>query len=183
MDSTFFHVYNHAIDNKLIFYKPCNYQHFVGLMDKYCFKYKMTVIAYCLLPNHFHLLIQTNGDFPIHRFIQSTTNSYVQALNKQLRRKGTLFQGKTKKKIVNEEVYLLHVSRYIHLNPVKHGFVRKPAEWNYSNYLDCIDIERRCEFYELHFPNPGDYENFLSFPAPSEGLNIPKVNRIVELKR
>jgi hypothetical protein len=63
-------------------------------------------------------------------------NAYVQSLNKRIERRGPLFEGRFKHVLIDEQTYLMQLCRYIHLNPVKAGLVRKPGEWAFSDYLE-----------------------------------------------
>ncbi len=81
--------------------------------------YGVGILAYCLMPNHYHLLLRQETDRPFSDWIQQVFNGYVQAVNKELGRAGTLFQGRAKHVLVETNEQLVHVVRYIHLNPVK----------------------------------------------------------------
>lgn len=83
--------------------------------------------------------MRQDGDTQISRFIQSTFQSYTQAVNKAWGRTGKLFESSARAKIINEDSYLVHLCRYIHLNPVEADLVPSPANWQYSNYLQCIN--------------------------------------------
>jgi putative transposase len=78
---------------------------------------RITISAYCCMPNHFHLLIRQNSDEGISRYISDTSNSYSKYFNTKNRRIGTLFQGIFKAVHIEGDEQMLHVSRYIHINP------------------------------------------------------------------
>jgi REP element-mobilizing transposase RayT len=109
------------------------------LIEKNAERYRVSILAYCLIPNHYHLFVRQNSDIPLSRFIQTLTNVFVQAMNNQLKRKGTLFEGRAIAKLIDKDAYFLHMCRYIHLNPIKHNLVTNLDEWKYSNYHNCID--------------------------------------------
>jgi len=123
------------------------------------------VIAYCLMPNHYHFLLRPEEDGVLSRFIQRLFNSYTQAFNKQHGRSGTLFEGRAKSVLVDTDEYILHLCCYIHLNPVKAGLVGHPAAWSYSNYLEWVErrdgtlVDRA--FVRAYFPAATDYESFV----------------------
>ena len=157
----YYHAYNRGIDSKNIFYSKENYNHFLRLCKKYNSKYQVEITAYCLMPNHFHLLLKQLNDIPISRFIQITLNAYVQALNKQINRTGPLFVGRFRHVLVDKEEYLLHVVRYIHLNPTKAKLTEKPEEWPYSDYQDWIYSDIKKSFINQHFQKLEGYEKFV----------------------
>ena len=82
------------------------------------------LVSYCLMPNHFHLLLKQNQDNGISRYLSLLTNSYTRYFNTKTERKGVLFQGKFKAVRITSNEQLLHVNRYIHLNPYS-GYVVK----------------------------------------------------------
>jgi putative transposase len=100
------------------------------------------------------------------KFINSTFISYVQALNKELKRSGPLFDGRYKHVLVDREEYILHLCRYIHLNSVKAGLVSKPEDWPFSNYLEWINRQSGTlkdeTFIKERFPISGEYEEFVN---------------------
>jgi REP element-mobilizing transposase RayT len=170
----YYHVFNRGVNRQNVFYSNENYFYCLRLISKNAGKFFMQVVAYCLMPNHYHFLIRQDGDVPISKFIQSIFNSYVQALNIQRGRTGTLFEGRFKHVLVNRDEYLMHLIRYIHLNPVTANLVKNPEDWPYSNYQEfigrrngkLIDLSIR----DVFFASPSDYEAF----AADIGLKTPK---------
>lgn len=94
------------------------------------------MVAYCLMPNHYHFLVRQLSDRALSQWVQMLFNGYSQAINQQLNRKGTLFQNRAKHILIDKDEYLVHLVRYIHYNPVEAGLVHSPEEWQFSNYLE-----------------------------------------------
>jgi len=134
----YYHIYNRGAGRSRLFFAPENYEHCLRLLKRNRRRYGAAVIAYCLMPNHYHFLLRQQTDTPLSRLISAVFNAYVQAVNIQEERSGTLFEGRFRHACVDKERYLVHVCRYIHLNPVKAKLVRKPEQWPYSNYLEWI---------------------------------------------
>jgi len=88
----------------------------------------LDVVAYCLMPTHYHLLVLLKEAELSHR-MQLFSISYTKAMNARYDRVGALFQGAFQAKHVNRNDYLVHLSRYIHLNPVLAGLVERPEDW------------------------------------------------------
>ena len=131
------------------------------------------------MPNHYHFLLRPGEDGLLSRFVQRLFNSYTQAYNKQQKRSGTLFEGRAKSVLVDTDEYVLHLCRYIHLNPVQAGIVAHPGQWPYSNYLEWV--EKRAgslvdhDFVRQYFTAPGDYETFVMSevtPSTEQGLQM-----------
>jgi REP element-mobilizing transposase RayT len=134
----YYHVYNRGIDRRPIFREAANYTFLLRRLKEYADALQIAVIAYCLMLNHYHLLLRQDGEAPVGLLMQRVFNSYTKAYNKRYGRQGTLFGGRYRAIHVDREPYLRHVCRYIHANPVKHGFVEQVALWPYSNYPEWV---------------------------------------------
>lgn len=96
------------------------------------------LIAYCLMPTHIHLLVCQLIDDGISIFIKDMLNSYSRYFNIKYNRKGPLWQGRFKSIFIETDEQLLHLTRYIHLNPTSDNLVSKPEDWPYSSYQEYI---------------------------------------------
>ena len=161
----YYHVYNRGCNRELIFANDRNYKFLLQRAKSYLPDYPLKVIAYCLMPNHYHFLLLPEEDGILSRFIQRLFNSYTQAFNKQQNRTGTLFEGRAKSVLVDTDEYILHICRYLHLNPVKANLVTHPEDWPYSNYLEWVKkrggtlVDR--EIVNGLFTSANEYENFV----------------------
>ena len=99
------------------------------------------VFAWCILPNHYHLLVRPN-DEQMSSHMRRLSISYTKAMNKRYDRVGSLFQGRLKAIVVDRDAYLLHLSRYLHLNPVLTGLVKYPEDWEFSSYREYIGLRQ-----------------------------------------
>lgn len=150
-----YHVYNRGNNKQQIFFTRSNYLYFIGKMRQ-SLAGNCDILAYCLMPNHFHLLLRPNDQGcglakggglvtttqqVLSRKIATIQSSYTQALQKQESFKGSLFQQKSKAKQLdlmatvgpNHLAICLH---YIHQNPLKAKLVNRMEEWEYSSFLD-----------------------------------------------
>ncbi|MGN6605075.1 MAG: transposase [Ginsengibacter sp.] len=150
-----YHIYNRGNNKQLIFFKEDNYLFFLKKMSlqikPYC-----DILCWCLMPNHFHLIIHANelsckshqafGNNSMQELsfrIGILLSSYSQAINKQNKTTGSLFQQKTKSKEITTKRehqrfgnYLINAMHYCHQNPLKANLVRKLEDWRYSSFLD-----------------------------------------------
>ncbi|MGD0958784.1 MAG: transposase [Methylomonas sp.] len=106
---------------------------FLELLGNVVETYNWAVHAYCLMDNHYHLLIET-PDGNLSQGMRQLNGVYTQRFNRGHQRVGHVFQGRYKAIIVQKESYLLEVARYIVLNPVRAQMVNNPADWPWSNY-------------------------------------------------
>ncbi|MBK7377538.1 MAG: transposase [Ignavibacteriales bacterium] len=135
--NTYHHLYNRGANKASIFYERESYLYFLRRMKIYSIKYKIKILAYCLMPNHFHIFLkQTADEFSISLFISSLLNSYVKSINQKYKRSGTLFESKTKNKQIEDETYFKWVIKYILENPVKANLAENICDWEFSNAKD-----------------------------------------------
>jgi len=153
-----YHIYNHANGSENLFRQEENYRYFLGLWNKYIAPVAVTY-AYCLMPNHFHALVRVHreeklSDFfgdklklgdkdltgfenlsgLITRQFSNLFNAYAKAYNKKYQRTGSLFNRPFKSKEIESEEYLTSIVRYIHHNPIHHGFCDEYWSWKFSSY-------------------------------------------------
>ena len=162
---SYYHVYNRGAHSKAIFMEEENYRYLVSLVERSSERYSTIVSAYCLMPNHYHLVLRQKQGGSIGSFLKATFNSYTQAINKRFGTSGTLFQGQAKIKHITMDSYCLRVIPYVHLNPVSAKLVSSPDEWEFSNYLDWCGKRKSilfdAELRNDYFPNPDDYEMYV----------------------
>ncbi len=151
----YYHLYNHGNGNENIFRSNENYIWFLKRYKDYISPIANT-FAYCLMPNHFHFLIQiksfdeikahyeqkekskSSEAFEANKYVtqcfSNFLNSYAKAFNKMYNRKGSLFLDNVQRKAVSNDSYFTQLIHYIHANPVHHGFVKSMEAWQYSSY-------------------------------------------------
>jgi putative transposase len=140
-----YHIYNHAVGSDDLFRLDDNYHYFLRRYLHFITPVAETY-AYCMMPNHIHFLIEVkeriilppNSRYNAQQFISkqfsNLFSSYSQAFNKQQNRMGNLFISNFKRKKVNTDEYITSLIRYIHFNPVHHGFVSNIRSWKFSSY-------------------------------------------------
>ncbi|MBI2314528.1 transposase [Candidatus Daviesbacteria bacterium] len=155
----YYHVFNRGTEKKDIYIQPRDYNRFQKTFYyyKHCgpklkfskfnksnlFKPLLNeklieIICYCLMPNHFHFLIKQLKDKGISTFLSQLSNSYTKYFNTKYDRIGPLLQGTFKAVKIETDEQLVHVSRYIHLNPVVSGLVNKPEAYKWSSCLEYL---------------------------------------------
>jgi len=123
------------------------------------------IVAYCIMPTHIHFILKQNKDNGIEKFIGLISQSYSQYFNIRHERKGPLWEGRFKNVLIKDDEQLLHLTRYVHLNPVTAFLVNDPGDWIYSSYNEYIKsgscIKRLCNFYDLLKIEPSSYKKFV----------------------
>lgn len=129
-----YHITSRGNERKSIYFDDQDREEFLELFDRVCKRFGWICHAYCLMTNHYHLLVETtNGN--LSKGMRQMNGVYTQYVNRRHTRVGHLFQGRYKAILVQKEDYLLELSRYVVLNPVRAGMVDRPGEWKWSSYL------------------------------------------------
>ena len=154
LEGGYYHLYNRGVEKREIFVDEHDYNTFLFLLKTYLLlpskgsdpktayyskknlNGQIELLAYCLMPNHFHLLVRQKYRSAISDLMRCVNVNYVAYFNNKYERVGSLFQGKFKAVLVDSDSYLLHLSRYIHLNPASRG--KNFADYSYSSYLDYL---------------------------------------------
>ena len=118
---------------------------FLAILDSVVKKYNWVCHAYCLMDNHYHLLIET-PDGNLSLGMRQLNGMYTQGFNRRHKRPGHVFQGRFKGILVDKEHYLLELARYIVLNPVRVGKVSQPGAWQWSSYLETAGLRNGMGF-------------------------------------
>ncbi len=192
IEGEYYHIYNRGNSKQAIFHDTQDYSHFIALLhllnteenqnvshlkrssgfDPYVVdnnSFLVSVGAYCLMPNHFHILLTEKTEGGISKFMQKISTAYVMYYNKKYDRTGSLFEGKFKSQHVESDRYLKYMFAYIHLNPIKlldaqwkvKGIRNKKRtlayleKYTYSSYLDFLGEKRpqRAILNLKDFPN------------------------------
>jgi len=138
--NAFYHVFNRGIDKKPIFLSEHDYQFFLKKLDDLKSKYDHSLYSYCLMPNHFHISIQTRK-VPISRIMSSLGTSYSMYFNRSHKHFGPVFQNRFKSILIENDSYFLQLSQYIYLNPLKAGLTADPLNYKYSSIREALGRE------------------------------------------
>jgi len=128
------HIVTRGVDRQATFFSPNDYVLYKNALLKNAERYGASVHAYVLMTNHVHLLLTPARERSIPQLILGLGRDYVQRINWKYDRTGTLWQGRYKSCLVQDDLYLLACQRYIELNPVRAGMVSDPADYQYSSY-------------------------------------------------
>ena len=128
-----YHVIVRGNQRQKTFTGESDYQAYLERLARYRRQYGYTIHAYCLMPNHVHLLVESSAH-PLAKFMQGLQQSYTQYFNKRHKKTGHLFEGRYKAIVCQEDRYLLELIRYIHLNPVRAGMVKAPARYAHMGH-------------------------------------------------
>ncbi|MDK1024492.1 MAG: transposase [Gammaproteobacteria bacterium] len=129
-ENAFYHVMNRGRGRQAIFHNSAYYEAFLDSIEETHQRFGLVVHAYCLMNNHYHLLVQTPRD-KLSRCMRHVNGVYTQRYNRMKKTDGPLFRGRYKAILVDAEAYVLPLSRYIHRNPIE---AHQPLGWNLADY-------------------------------------------------
>jgi len=197
IENGYYHVYNRGVDKRDIFLDIQDYATFLYFLKYYLGKpnpsdikqlfrsleNKVQLVAYCLMPNHFHFLLKQKTTSAMTELIRAVSTNYVMYFNQKYKRVGPLFQGKYKAVLIQEEPYLLHLTRYIHRNPInliKAESRKGPSSlqrYQYSSYECYLDTKHTSWIHPeeilVYFHNPTKitHRDFFSYKNFVEDQN------------
>lgn len=195
----YYHIYNRGVEKRVICIDEGDYKNFLGILKMYLiapnlqgltlqvdgneksmaptkkpnnFASEISLICYCLMPNHFHLLVRQNSDRSIASFLQTIMTKYVVYFNKKYNRKGGLFQGRYKAVRITNENQFTYITKYIHRNPVDLMPARSDLggliDYKYSSYGNYLGLFKQSWVKTediLHYFSPINpkfsYQNFV----------------------
>ena len=137
-ENALYHVTAHSIDESVLFRDAADRVAFLNLLARVCDHYGVSCLAWCLMTNHYHLVLQTENP-NLGRAMQYLNSHFAQASNRRHARRGPVFLRRYHPSIIESESYLLQAIRYVLLNPVKAGIVRSPGEWRWSSFRFMFD--------------------------------------------
>ncbi len=143
----YYHVINRGNNQEKIYKNARDREKFLEYLEKAAERFSIIIHAYCLMGKHYHLLVQT-PEANLSLAMQWINVSYATYFNRKRGRYGHLFQGRFKAILIDADEYLKHLSRYIHLNPVRAKMVSLPAEYQWSSYGAFIGKHRAPRFLE-----------------------------------
>lgn len=182
----FYHIYNRGLEKKDIFYQPRDYSHFIKTFFYYQIddpkprfsnyrrsqlfpidssKKIVNIICYCLMPNHFHLLVKQLKDGGVSEFMRRFILSYIKYINLKYNHQGPLLNGPFRAVRMETDEQLVHISRYIHLNPLVSLLVKDLNFYSWSSYKTYIGLEDNPTIAKeeilTFFKSPDDYRQFV----------------------
>jgi REP element-mobilizing transposase RayT len=144
------HVMNRARRGQDLFVDKADYQQFIDLLQEITDLFNINVAAYCLMPTHYHLMLQTPGA-NLSRCMRHLNGIYTQRYNVSHSCDGTLFRGRYKSILVDADNYVLQLVRYIHRNPLKAGLVKRLDQYVWSSHKGYLSKAKKWNWIYKHF--------------------------------
>ena len=192
INSSLYHIFNKSISKYTIFNSDFEFNRFINIINYYLYKnppvkysrfleysteYQqktknsfveenklVEIIAYCLMPTHFHLILKQLKKSGVSILLGNIENSYARYFNLAHRRSGPLWVGPFKNISINTNEQLLHLTRYIHLNPCSSNIVKYPHEWKFSSFREFIHNnakDKMCNYFKYFDLSRNEYKTFV----------------------
>ncbi|HOL36027.1 MAG TPA: transposase [bacterium] len=187
-----YHVFNIAVNGARVFQQPSHYERFIRLIQYYrkdmFWKYTrfeslksyspevvlsqtnaeklVDIIAYCIMPNHFHIILKQVSDGGVAKFMAKITHSYAKFFNRRKKKIGPVWAGRYRCSKIETKNEFLCISRHLHMEPVFVGLVKTPGQWQYSSFNEYInrktgDKMKICTFDGYIDINSKEYAKFV----------------------
>jgi putative transposase len=182
-----YHVMNRGRRRETIFSDPVDYLRFLDLLRQASAMWAVRIVGFCLMPNHYHLLVQT-PDANLSRFMRHVDGVYTQRFNRAHNTDGSLFRGRYKAILVDADTYLLEALRYIHRNPIRAGLVTRLDRYGWSSHNGYMSRSRNWSWLYTDFVfsmlssskerQIPAYRDFMAEPESDELVNFYSQKRI-----
>ena len=146
----FYHVTSRGNQKQSVFFSPWDKARFLDCLDEAHEKLDLLVHSYCLMENHYHLMLETR-QANLSKIMHFINTSFTVYLNKRYKRVGHLFQGRFKAILLEAETYAQELSRYIHLNPLRAGIVRRPEDYPWSSLREYLGQRKPPRWLDTSF--------------------------------
>ena len=177
VDNCCYHLINRGNGRQQIFHKDNDYSAFINVLLQARGKYGVKLLAWCLMPNHFHLLVQPTEADQLNKWMQWLMTTHVRRYHKHYGTSGHVWQGRYKSFIVQTDEHLLTVARYIEANPVRAALAPTAGHWPWSSFQGRNAATEELRPDPLPIPLPEDWSAFVDTPLTD--AEIEKVRNSV----
>jgi putative transposase len=178
-DGYIYHVLNRGNGKQKVFHKDKDYEALVRLMGEAKGRYSVKILGYCLMPNHFHMVVEPVRAEELSKYMQWLMTSHVRRYHKHYGTSGHIWQGRYKSFIIQKDDHLLTVLKYVESNPVRAGLVGSAREWAWSSHREVIGERPRLFVDKVPIELPQAWNRWVDEPLTArerEGLRL-SVNR------
>jgi putative transposase len=171
VDGFVYHILNRGNGKQEVFHKDQDYKVFTHLMGEAKTRYSVKIFGYCLLPNHFHMVLMPLRAEEISKWMQWLMTSHVRRYHRHYGTSGHVWQGRFKSFLIQEDTHLLTVLRYVEANPVRAGLVSSAKEWLWSSHRERTGKESRLLIDEIPVGLPEAWGRYVDDLLTGKELN------------
>jgi putative transposase len=175
-DGGVYHILNRGNGQQRVFQKDGDYLSFLDLLGQMLEQFDIVLFAYCLMPNHFHLLVKVQKGENLSCGMQWFMTTHVRRYHRHYRSSGHIWQGRYKSFAIQDDDHFLTVARYVEGNPVRAGLVGSAVDWVWSSHRGRSGLVTDNLVTSLPMPFAGDWTEFVNTPmTPTEILKSRKL--------
>ncbi|HAJ56426.1 MAG TPA: transposase [Candidatus Omnitrophica bacterium] len=177
VDNFIYHILNRGNNKNKIFHKQQDYQAFLNLMIEAKKQYPIKIFAYCLMPNHFHLVVMPNKAEDLSKWMQWLMTSHVRRYHKHYGTTGHIWQGRFKSFIIQNDAHLITVLRYAEANPVRSKLVKSAEGWRWSSHGEMLGENKRRLINKAPIELPDNWNKYVNYGAEE---NLEKIRQSIK---
>ncbi|MFC1657879.1 transposase [Candidatus Omnitrophota bacterium] len=136
LENACYHIINRGNQKQKIFIEGADFEKYLEICKHYKNRYKFKLYAYCLMPNHIHLIIDIKKTNDLAKIMQGLTQTYTSWFNNKYNKVGRLWQGRFKSMVIQKDKYLIDCLKYIELNPVRASLASSPGGYSWSSWQE-----------------------------------------------
>lgn len=172
VDGFVYHIINRGNGRQEVFHKERDYKVFIDLIRQGKELHPIIILTYCLMPNHFHIVVQTLHADELSKFMQWVMTSHVRRYHTHYKTSGHIWQGRFKSFIIQVDEHLIMALRYVESNPIRAGLVKSAGEWLWSSHLERIDKKKSTGILDqLPIELPRDWNQYVDEPLTEKELS------------
>jgi len=169
-DGLIYHVLNRGNGKEKIFHKEEDLWAFIELIKEAKKRYPLDIFAYCLMPNHFHIVVRPFQANYLSKWMQWLMTSHVRRYHRHYKTTGHIWQGRFKSFIIQKDEHLLTVLRYVERNPVRARLVFSAKDWNWSSHKERISEESEKVIDNIPINLPNEWSKYVDEPLTEKEL-------------
>jgi len=170
-DRSVYHVINRGNGGQVVFHKDKDYEAFISIMEEAKVHYHVNVFAYCLMPNHFHMVLMPDKAEDLSKMMQWLMTSHVRRYHRHYGTSGHIWQGRYKSFLIKMDSHLLSVLRYVEGNPLRTGLVNSAKDWLWSSHPTPTGKKSRLLIDEIPIELPKDWGRYIDEPMTEKELD------------
>ncbi|MBM4276282.1 MAG: transposase [Deltaproteobacteria bacterium] len=170
VDESVYHVINRGNGGQIVFHKDKDYEAFIELVKEAKTRYEVKIFAYCLMPNHFHIILMPNYAEDLSKWMQWLMTSHVRRYHRHYETRGHVWQGRYKSFLIQKDNHLLMVMRYVEGNPKRAGLVNSAKDWLWSSSQESLGMRSRILIDTIPLELPKDWGDYVNEPVTAKEL-------------
>jgi len=178
VDNEVYHVLNRGNARQVVFAGNADYAEFIKLLRLAKAQYPVSMLAYCVMPNHFHLIVRASQADMLSQFMRWLSTSHVRRHHQRKGTCGHVWQGRYKSFRIKADGHLLMVMRYVERNPVRAGLVEHAVDWPWSSHQEALGVQRSALLDRPPIDRPEPWGDYVD--SPLNGGDLDRIRFLIQ---